>query len=166
MRFLKTLVILLLVASPAIAAPQESALVIRAGDLMAQPFIDAAKIGPVAADQPVVIVERRGGWANVQANGRTGWLRVLNLRMAPGTSMVAGRSSRPVAQLRTGSSGRTVTTGVKGLDDEDIGKAQFDPEQLARLSALALPESAARDAAARKRLTENKLNYLKPGKVK
>lgn len=167
MRLGRTLLILMLAASPVsvMAGPQESALVIRAGDLMAQPFIDAAKVAPVKPDQPVVIIERRGGWVNVRADGKTGWLRTLNLRLAAGTSDIA-RSSRGASLLRTGSSGRTVTTGVKGLDEESIRNAPIDRAQLAALDALAVPDSAARDAAARKRLVESKLDYLKPGKVK
>lgn len=170
MRLGRTFLILILAACPAMAAPQEGALIIRAGDLMAQPFIDAAKVAPVSANQPAVILERRGGWVKVEVNGKTGWLRTLNLRLAPGASTVAARPSTSVnrlaSTLRTGSSGKTVTTGVKGLDDEDIRNASIDPEQVAKLAALAVPESSAREAAARKKLVENKLDYLKPGKVK
>ena len=50
------LAMLLFQASEAVAAP-EKGLVIRAGDLMAQPFIDAAKSGPLTANQPVTILE-------------------------------------------------------------------------------------------------------------
>ena len=163
MRLRWTLPFLMLVASPAMAGPTESALVIRAGDLMAQPFIDAAKVAPVAANQPVVILQRRGGWVNVQVDGKTGWLRALNLRLAPGTS---GSLSRAAANFRTGSSGQTVTTGVKGLDEEMIRNAAVDPVQLARLTALAVPESAARGTAVRKKLVENTFDYLKAVKVK
>jgi len=162
----------LMAALPAKAAPPpaERALVIRAGDLMAQPFIDAAKVAPVTANQSVIIVERRGGWVSVQANGKTGWLRALNLRLEPGTAAAgqpAGKRPNAAASLfRTGSSSRTVTTGVKGLDDENIRNAVVDPVELAKLGALAVPESTARSAAAAKRLSENKLDYLKAGKGK
>jgi hypothetical protein len=170
MRLGRAFLILILAACPAMAAPQESALIIRAGDLMAQPFIDAAKVAPVSANQSAVILERRGGWVKVQINDKVGWLRTLNLRLAPGAGATAGRPStsllRSAGLLRTGSSGKTVTTGVKGLDDENIRNAAIDPEQLAKLDALAVPESAARDVAARKKLVENKLDYLKPGKGK
>jgi hypothetical protein len=152
------------------AAPQEAALVIRAGDLMAQPFIDASKVAPVTANQPATIIERRGGWVKVLVNGKTGWLRTLNLRLAPGAGATAGRPasalSRSASLLRTGSSGKTVTTGVKGLDDENIRNAAIDPEQQAKLDTLAVTESDARAVAARKKLVENKLDYLKPGKGK
>jgi len=166
MRLRWTLLILTLFASPAAAAPPESAVVIRAGDLMAQPFIDAAKVGPVTAEQPVTIIERRGGWVNVQANGKSGWLRTLNLRLATGSSNVTRSSSKGSSLLRTGSSGRTVTTGVKGLDEDSIRNASIDRAQLATLDGLAVPQNDARDAAARKKLVETKQDYLKPGKVK
>lgn len=164
MRFGLMLLVLTLAAAPAMAAPQERALVIRAGDLMAQPFIDAAKVAPVAADQPVIIIERRGGWVNVQANGKSGWLRTLNLRLEPGTSDINRSLSRSASLLRTGSSGQTVTTGVKGLDEEKLRNATVDPAQLAKLGTLAVPEGDARAVAARKKLVETRLDYLKPGK--
>lgn len=155
--------LMVVLTPPVMAGALESALVIRAGDLMAQPFIDAAKVAPVTANQPVVILQRRGGWVSVQAGGKTGWLRALNLRLAPGTS---GSLNRSAANLRTGSSGQTVTTGVKGLDEERIRNASVDPVQLAKLATLAVPESAARGAAARKKLVETRLDYLKRGKSK
>jgi hypothetical protein len=173
MRFGRMLFALLLLAPLPLAAappPPERALVIRAGDLMAQPFIDAAKVAPVSAGDPVVIVARRGGWVSVQANGKTGWLRALNLRLEPGAGGGVGRASnalsRSAALLRTGSSGKTVTTGVKGLGEEDIRNATIDPAQLAELTSLAVTPSAARDTAAGKKLAESKVDYLKPGERK
>lgn len=169
MRLGRTFLILLLAifaAPAATAAPTESGQVIRAADLMAQPFIDAAKVAPVTANQAVTIVERRGGWVQVQAAGKTGWLRALNVRLAPGTSDIARASNRGASVLRTGSSGRTITTGVKGLDEESIRNAPIDRAQLAALGALAVPDTSAREAASRKKLVESKVDYLKPGKVK
>jgi hypothetical protein len=52
------MVIALLPLAPAQAAEKGS--VIRAGSLMAEPFIDAAKAGPLAANQPVTIVKGLG----------------------------------------------------------------------------------------------------------
>ena len=146
-------------AAPA-AAANERGQVIRAGDLYTQPFIDAPKAGALAPNQAVTIVERRGGWVSVDAGGRRGWVRLLNVRLesvAPG----AGKST---ARLRTGSTGRTVATGVKGLEEADIRAAAIDRAQLERLEALGASEAQARQAAADYKLTEHKLDYLKKGK--
>jgi hypothetical protein len=153
-------------ASEAAAAP-EKGLVIRAGDLMAQPFIDAAKTGPLSANQPVMIVERRGAWANVESNGKAGWVRTLNLRLepragTPGAAHPSG-STNPLTAFQTGSSGRTVTTGVKGMDEEDIRNATPDFEQVGLLDQLAVDAPDARANAQKANLKENSVDYLDKG---
>src|SRR5579863_10228291 len=99
-------------------------MVIRGGDIKTMPFIDSATAANVAANEPVTIVDRKGGWMQVQAAGKTGWIRMLNVRLAgaDGGAGAAHSSSllASAALLRTGSSGKTVTTGVKGLGEEDL----------------------------------------------
>lgn len=153
---------LLVPLSPAGAA--EKGLIIRAGDMVAEPFIDAAKAGPLAASQPVTILEKRGGWTNVEAGGRKGWVRTLNIRLEA-APRPAG-STGAVASLRTGSSGRTVTTGVKGLDENDIRNSTPDMAQVAQLSSLAVSPAEARDNAARSNLQEQQVAYLDRGKTR
>jgi hypothetical protein len=166
------LVLLLFQASEAFAA-DEKGLVIHAGDLMAQPFIDAAKAGPLTANQSVTIIERRGAWANIESNGKTGWVRVLNLRLeprpgTPGVGHASGSSpsinlTNPISMLQTGSSGRTVTTGVKGMDEEDIRNSTPDFEQVGLLDRFAVDAANARAFAQKANLKENSVDYLDKG---
>jgi hypothetical protein len=155
-------VILLAPALMLAAAAQagERGTAIRAGDIYAEPFIDAAKVGTLTANQPVTIVARKGGWLSVEAAGKRGWVRLLIVRLVS-----ASPAPGSTAQLRTGSTGRTVTTGIKGLDEADIRNAAVDRAQLAEMEALAASDPEARDAAQSKGLTESKLTYLKPGKA-
>ena len=163
----------------ATAAGAEKALVIRPADLLAQPFIDAAKVGPVAANQQVDVLSRQGAWVNVSAGGHSGWVRALNLRLegaagsgGPARPQQAGERpsvgslSNPASLFRTNSSGRTVTTGVKGLDEENIRNASVDPAQVQSLAALATTADDARAMASESKLAENKVEYLKKGKGK
>lgn len=153
---------LLMPLAAALAA--EKGLIIRAGDLMAQPFIDAAKSGPLAADQPVDIVERKGGWMRVEAGGQSGWVRTLNVRLAGlgGAPAPAGNRGTPLSLLRTGSTGRTVTTGVKGMDEEDIRNAAPNYAELDKLAALGVEPAEAQDNARASDLKENQIAYLNP----
>ena len=151
-----------LVLAPA-ALANERGLTIRAGDLFAEPFIDAKKLGPLAANQPVTIVERRGGWVAVEAGGRRGWVRLLNLRLEPAARPPGGPQT---AALRTGSTGRTVATGVKGLDEVDIRNASVDHVQLARLDQLGVSDETAKQFGSQNKLQESKIAYLKAGKAR
>ena len=150
----------LLVGSVAHAG--ERGLLLRAGDLMAEPFIDAQKLGPLTPNQSVTIVERRGGWVAVEVGGRRGWVRLLNLRLEPGAVLNDGH---PIAALRTGSTGRTVATGVKGLDEADIRNASPDRTQLAQLESQGVGDDAAKQYGSQNNLKENTVAYLKPGKA-
>lgn len=150
----------LLIGTAALAS--ERGLMIRAGDLFEQPFIDAKKLGPLTPNQPVTIVERRGGWVSVDAGGKRGWVRLLNLRLEPAVQPTAGRST---AALRTGSTGRTVATGVKGLDEADIRSASLDRGQLAELELLGVTDDAAKQYGSQNQLKDSLIAYLKPGKA-
>jgi hypothetical protein len=153
-----------LFASALLFAPaahaNERGVAIRAGDIYAEPFIDAAKIGTLTVNQPVTIAARKGGWLSIDAGGKHGWVRLLIVRLIAATPAPGS-----TAQLRTGSTGRTVTTGIKGLDEADIRNAAVDRAQLAEMDALAATDPEARDAAQGKGLAESKVIYLKPGKA-
>ena len=68
--------------------------------------------------------------------------------------------------LQTGSSGRTVTTGVKGMDEEDIRNSTPNYGELTRLEGLGVEADAARADAANKPLTTRKVDYLGKGRGK
>jgi hypothetical protein len=166
---------IILTSSPVSAA--ERAFAIRAGDLKQQPFIDAAGAGSVAANQAVSVVTRQGGWVRVESNGHNGWMRMLNIRLeaapaAPGTNSGASaprnvsRSSltSPGSMLHTGSSGKTVTTGVKGLDESSIRGSSPDEAQVAELETLAVDPADAASNAASSGLHEQSVEYLKGGR--
>ncbi|MGZ3172175.1 MAG: SH3 domain-containing protein [Croceibacterium sp.] len=161
MRFASALIAafaLCVVTSPAVA---ESGAVIRADELKAMPFIDAATSARLPANQPVTIVSRKGGWIEVEANGQTGWVRILNVRLAAGSSPAPGQANVPAASLlRTNSSGKTVTTGIKGLGEEDLQNAAPNPAQVAKLAEFAVPASEASANAQASGLVEQQVDFV------
>jgi hypothetical protein len=145
----------------AFPAAAEDGAVIRADELKAMPFIDAATSAKVAPGQRVTIVSRKAGWVEVQANGQTGWLRMLNVRLQAGTSPAKGQANvRAASLLRTNSSGKTVTTGIKGLGEEDLQNASPDPAQLADLAGFAVPASEASANAHASGLVEQQVDFV------
>jgi predicted secreted protein len=149
-----------LLLAPGLALAAEQGQLIRAGDLKAQPFLDAQTTDKLATGQAVSVLVRQGGWVQVSANGKTGWLRTLNLKLASGSTS-NGNTTAAAARLRTGSSGRTVTTGVKGMGEAEIRGSSIDLAQLAKLEALAVDPAAASAHAAKVGLKENQVAYLK-----
>jgi len=156
-------ILILLAATPALAA--ENGTLIRADTMREQPFIDAAAVEALAANEPLAIAARQGGWMQVGARGKTGWVKMLNVRLAGGgTTGGSGGLMAAASMFRTGSSGTTVTTGVKGLTEEDLRNAQPDRGQLAALSAQAVSPGVASAQAAANGLKPNQVAYLKAGK--
>lgn len=121
----------LLAASP-LAQAADPATLNRADTLRATPFADGKVVAPLAAGAKVDIVTRQGGWYQVKAGGKTGWVRMLSVRraQAAGGSDVKGLAS--VASGRAGTGTVSTTTGVRGLDAQELATAEFNEAEVAQ----------------------------------
>lgn len=141
----------------------EPATVIRATDLKREPATDAATVASIAENTAVDALERKGGWTRVKAPAGEGWVRMLALRF--GTAATVKTGSSGLTQLfnvaRTGTSGTQVTTGVRGLEAEQIAAAQPNPAELAKLERFAADRAAAEKFAADGNLAAKALDYPK-----
>jgi hypothetical protein len=156
MRFLLSLVFLLPIACAA-----EPATVIRATELKQDPATDAPTVAQLPENTAVDALERKGGWTKVKAPGGEGWVKMLLLRY--GGAAKAGDSG--VSQLfnvaRTGTSGTQVTTGVRGLDEEQIATARPNPAELKKLQSYAQTRDASSEFAAEGKLRPQRVEYPK-----
>lgn len=136
----------------------ETASVIRDSDLRDKPFLDAAVIGQLKKDNVVDIQMRQGAWMQVKnENKLTGWIKLLNVRTGKGSE---GSTLASLNPFKTGSSGSTVTTGVKGLSAEQLQNAQPNPEELARLKNFTASEAEAQKSAAKEKLIAQEVAYI------
>jgi hypothetical protein len=157
MRFLA---ILLLVPMAVLAEP---ATVIKATELKQEPASDAATVAALPENTAVEALERKSGWTRVKAHSGEGWVRMLALRFGGSGTPKPGASG--VSQLfnvaRTGTSGTQVTTGVRGLDADQIATAQPNPAELAKLQQFATDRPAAENFAAQGKLDAKSVDYPK-----
>jgi hypothetical protein len=145
---LPLLVMPLLSLSTAWAQP---ATIVRTTELKKSPATDAPTVAELAPTTLVEALERRGGWTRVKAREGEGWVKMLALRYGA-TGPGARRGDSGLSQLfnvaRTGSSGTQVTTGVRGLEAEQIANAAPNAAELKRMQQFAAsPEAAAKFAA-------------------
>ncbi len=156
MRFLLLVVFLL----PIVCAA-EPATVIRATELKQDPATDAPTVARLPENTAVDALERKGGWTRVKAPGGEGWVKMLLLGY--GGASRAGDSG--VSQLfngaRTGTSGTQVTTGVRGLDEEQIATARPNPAELKKLQSYAQTKDASGEFAAEGKLQPRRVEYPK-----
>ena len=141
----------------------EPATVIRATELKQDPATDAPSVADLAENAAVEVLERKGGWTRIKAGSAEGWVRMLALRFGTATAAKPGASG--VTQLfnvaRTGTSGTQVTTGVRGLDAEQLATARPNPAELAKLEKFAADRSAAEGFAQQGNLAARPVDYPK-----
>jgi hypothetical protein len=136
----------------ALAANANPATVVRPTELKKAPASDAETLASLEENATVQTAERRGGWIQVKTDaGVSGWVKFLALRFSGAGAAQTGDSG--IAQLfnvaRGGTSGSQVTTGVRGLDAEDISSAQPNAAALQKMDGYAVGvDEAARFAAA------------------
>ena len=141
----------------------EPATVIKATELKSEPAADAATVAQLPENTAVDALERRGGWTRVKTGSAEGWVRMLALRYGGATAAKPGDSG--ITQLfsvaRTGTSGTQVTTGVRGLDEQQLANAQPNPAELEKLRKFAVDRDAAASFAAQGKLETKSVDYPK-----
>ncbi|MFZ5755893.1 MAG: SH3 domain-containing protein [Pseudomonadota bacterium] len=104
----------------------------RAESLRDKPFADAKVLAPVASGAKVDIVKREGGWYQITAAGKTGWVRMLSVRRSAAATGTTAAGIAGVASGRTGTGKVVATTGVRGLDNGELDTAAFSEVQIAQ----------------------------------
>lgn len=160
-----------LLALSTAAHAAQSGITRAAADLRAAPYNDANLIIALVKDTQLQILGRRGAWlqVNVEAYG-AGYVRLHLVRI--GDSADRERSSfSGVASLwrsltgRSGSSGLVATTGIRGLEDQDLRNARANPDALAALEAYQATDEQARMRAEQAGLAAQQVAY-EPKKYK
>lgn len=147
----------LLLAALALPAWAASGVMLRDDTLRAAAAATAASLGVVRKDSTVEVLARQGGWTQVRAVGRTGWVRLLSVR----TSAGAGGLGDVGALTAQRDPGRVVATaGLRGLTEEELRRAQYDAAEMQRLEGQAVSADEARRHAAEGRLSAIRLDHL------
>ncbi|HET8731559.1 MAG TPA: hypothetical protein VFM34_10690 [Moraxellaceae bacterium] len=148
--------IALMLAGGAQAEPGQ---LLRDSELRAKPFGDADVVISLKARDAVDIVTRQGAWAQVKVGNKAGWVRLLNIRTGSGQRGDAGVGAL-ASLFRTGSSGTTVSTGVKGLSEEQLKTAQPNDAEARRLSQYRESETGARNFARQVKLATHTVPFF------
>jgi len=143
--------ILLMMNSSAFAA-DKMGVISRDASLYAKPFKDADTIAELPATTAIVILKRKGGWYEVKAADKQGWVRLTRVRLNR-KGNANQESDSGVGELLTGlATGRgksnqdTTATAVKGLSEEELRSAQPDQDALNSLDNFAVDSDASGDS--------------------
>ena len=157
---MRILYVLLLLPALAWAEP---ATTVRQVELKKGPAADSETIGQLPENTAVEALERRGSYTRVKTSSGEGWVRMLALRFGgPGAAKKGDSGISSLFNVaRTGSSGTTVTTGVRGLDPEMLAKAQPNMAELAKMEQFSATPDAAAGFAAKGKLQAQQVEEVK-----
>lgn len=135
--------------------------VLRNEKLYSQPSAGASVTASVAKGASVEILAKQGGWLRVTAGKSTGWIRLLSVRAGAGGLGGAGIGDVVGAATTKSDPSRVVAVaGLRGLNEEDLKKAQFNAGELARLDAVSVSPTQARSFAGQAGLATVKVPAL------
>lgn len=159
-RIAKLLALLTLALAGTPAAAQQFALE-RDSPLYAEPRLDAPRVAELKQGIGGEVVGKQGAWINVKTSAGTGWLFSFNVRFqsrgetgdtgGPGL----GRVLAPRQRVSV-----TSTIGVRGLEEEELRQASFNPGQMKQLDGYAVSKQAAEDGARAAGLAQERVDYL------
>lgn len=138
---------------------------IRATELKAKPYSDAQTLATLAPRSKVEVLARRSGWTQVKSVSFSGWVKMLSLQLESNAQSKRGDSG--LGSLfnvaATGKSGSTVTTGVRGLSEEQLKNAQPDAKALQAAKRNAVSKQDAQRFATEGKLEAQSVDYMSGG---
>jgi hypothetical protein len=150
---------LLVGAHPAWAA--ESGTLLKAEELKAEPFRDAKTVTNLAVGVKVDIVSKDGGWLKVKAGKNGGWVRMLSVRK--GDAKQGASDASGLLAMSSGRAGKgkvVATTGIRGLNEEELKAATFDAAEIQLAESYAVKKPDAQKFAAQGKLKARPFEYL------
>jgi uncharacterized protein YgiM (DUF1202 family) len=139
----------------------ETGTALKGDDIRAEPFRDAKSVAKLMTGDKVDILKKDGGWYQVKSAKGNGWVRMLSIRKGDATK--SGGNASGLLALGSGRAGTgkvVATTGIRGLNEEELKAAKFDEAELKRAESYATNKSAAAKFAAAGKLTARPFDYL------
>jgi uncharacterized protein YgiM (DUF1202 family) len=152
------LVASLLVSGTALAGEAGTAL--KDDTLRAEPYADAASTGKIKRNDKLDILAKKGAWMQVKAGKSTGWVRLLSVKRGAASGGNEAAGVLGLASGRAGTGQVVSTTGVRGLNEEDLKNAKFNEEEIKQLEANTLNADEGKSFAVAGGLKARKLDYL------
>lgn len=159
MKYLYALILYASLATPVYA--WQVAYTVRNTEIKQLPYSDAKTVGTLNEKTSVNVMLRQGGWVKINSGKGNGWVRMLSLRGDSTARKPGDNGLQSMLNVgRSGSSGITMTTGVRGLSEEDLKNARPNPEEFEKLEKYAVNKAKAEKFARDAKLKNQQLDYL------
>lgn len=143
----------------------ENGVLLKADEMKAEPFRDAKTVKSLGAGEKVDILGKEGGWLKVKSGKSGGWVRMLSVRK--GDPVKPGNEASGLLNLASGRAGTgkvVATTGVRGLNEEELKAASFNEQELQLAESYSVQKTDAQQFAAQGKLLARPFDYLPAAK--
>jgi len=135
--------------------------VIKKSALLKQPSYQSESAGSVAAKENINIQKRKSAWYLISTEEMakkgqmSGWINMLNVRFIATAKREGELGAASLFSSVTNDSLPTVSTGVRGFDENDLKNAKADLKQLILLNTYTVSTGAAARFAKQGKLLAN-----------
>lgn len=148
-------------------AAAEPMTVLRATELKADRYIDAASLAQLSAGQTVESIKVEAGWVQIKSGDKTGWVRALAVK-GSNTAQIATASS--LDSGRSGNNNSMVTTGIRSVPKASrhaliIGIGEYSVNGVTPLKGVTHDMQSARVISQAMSIPEENITYLRDSKA-
>ncbi|HPK54014.1 MAG TPA: SH3 domain-containing protein [Smithellaceae bacterium] len=129
------LLLLFLLFLPAVASAAEKGNALKDDILRAEPYSDAEKTGDLQRGEKLEIIGKKGAWLHVKTAAAEGWTRLLSVKRGTAQSGSAIKGVLDVASGRAGTGKVVATTGVRGLNEEELKNARYNESAVKKMES-------------------------------
>lgn len=156
-------IILLLTAVlflPLVSLAAETGSALKADVVRKEPYSDAKKVGDIKRGEQLQILGKKGAWLNVKTAKAGGWVRLLSVKRGTSSGSNQIKGVLDVASGRAGTGKVVATTGVRGLNEEELKNAKYNEAEVKKLESFTITSQQAQQFAKNGGLKAIKFNYL------
>ncbi|RPI71334.1 MAG: SH3 domain-containing protein [Desulfobacteraceae bacterium] len=119
---------------PGLVLAAEIGTALKADQIRKEPYSDALVTGSLARGERLEILSKKGAWLKIKTTKAAGWVRLLSVKR--GTS--GGKQTAGLQDLASGRAGTgqvVATTGVRGLNEEELKSAKYNAAEVKKLES-------------------------------
>ena len=124
-------------------------------ELKELPNVKSKAVGKISKGE-IQVIEKKGFWVKVKKDSVEGWTKLNNVKIEKDSNL----SLSSLNTGREGSGNIVSTSGVRGLDGEDITNAQPDMNEFEKLKKLTVQKSAGETFSQNSKLITKKIEFI------
>jgi hypothetical protein len=145
---------------PLVSLAAETGSALKADVIRKEPYSDSKKTGDITRGEQLQILGKKGAWMNIKTVKASGWVRLLSVKRGVSSGGNQLKGVLDVASGRAGTGKVVATTGVRGLNEEELKNAKYSEVEVKKLESFTITSQQAQQFAKSGGLKTIKFNYL------